>query len=62
MTCPRCDGFLVRESLREDFLLVIRPAVRCVNCGFWADPVVGANRVRHAGPNLPLAQPSVLES
>lgn len=62
MTCPRCDGFLVREPLREDFLLVIRPAVRCVNCGFWEDPVVRANRGRHSGHNAPLAQRSVLGS
>ena len=46
MTCPRCDGLLVREYLlnpREGSLSGFQGS-RCVNCGAIHDDVIGLNQ------------------
>ena len=65
MTCPRCDGLLVREYLlnpREGSLSGFHGS-RCLNCGAIRDDVIRANqrmpptlkRVRSPGTGVALA-------
>ena len=35
MTCPRCNGFMVKDDVR-DFFIIIR-IMRCVNCSHTID-------------------------
>lgn len=47
MVCQRCKGLLVRETfddLRQEMARDC-PSTRCINCGFFEDPVVRANRL-----------------
>ena len=69
MTCPRCEGLLVREYLlnpREGSLSGFHGS-RCVNCGAIHDDVIRTNqrmppslkRVRSPVAGLVLATPRV---
>src|SRR4029077_16635794 len=59
MTCPRCDGLLVREYLlnpREGSLSGFHGS-RCVNCGAIHDDVIRTNQ--RMPPSLKRGRPSV---
>ncbi len=48
MTCGRCGGFMVVESMFDAIGLTISgelQEVRCLNCGNLEDTVIVANRV-----------------
>jgi len=48
MSCPRCEGFIIREYLvdsREGFLSGFH-GWRCINCGAIGDDVIRSNRQR----------------
>jgi hypothetical protein len=52
MLCQRCEGRLVRETCSDlrEVTGCLSPAMRCINCGYFEDSVVRANRI------LPLAE------
>jgi hypothetical protein len=72
MTCPRCDGLLVREYLlnpREGSLSGFHGS-RCLNCGAILDDVIRTNqrmpptlkRVRSASAGVVLVSKSRIHS
>ena len=59
MICPRWQGFLIKENdnlTKEAWwngakyeIFTRGPYVRCVNCGYQSDPLMGVNRAYKAG-------------
>ena len=48
MTCPRCQGLLVKEYLTaQDGYSESRPCFKCVNCGNYIDLIFNLNRSLH---------------
>lgn len=61
MTCPRCEGLMVKErmeDLRDDTGQIAFNAWHCITCGEILDPVILSNRqhrrkpIRHGNRNL----------
>lgn len=44
--CPRCQGFLVREDLKDCEGSEYRLGARCMNCGNVIDPVIAERKAR----------------
>jgi hypothetical protein len=62
MKCERCDGLMLEDHLMDMKDLSEGMWVsswRCMNCGHAADPVMVANRQRHA--HLPFRQEETVE-
>jgi len=60
MTCHRCGGLLVKDQSVTESLSDLSektgrtgPSLRCINCGYFEDPVVLANRLHLSAAKQP---------
>ena len=44
MNCPRCQGFLTTEYIKNEVETEHRPCYKCINCGFRNDLTYMVNR------------------
>ena len=58
MSCHRCRGLLVRETLGDlrEVTGCMIPATRCINCGYLEDSVVRANRLSPPTAKRPVSR------
>jgi hypothetical protein len=57
MTCPRCSGLLVTESMPSDgYYETHRRCFSCVNCGFRNDLIFNLNRIQQKGTHAPIQE------
>jgi len=51
MTCPKCQGLMVRDTLVDGAEHDLLEGYRCVNCGKWSEPLLDAHEGGGGKPN-----------